>query len=46
MVYLLSEYRPWLAGRYVSCCWDMPEFLTKKDEIVQGNKLKIKLDDF
>lgn len=45
LVFLLSEKRDWLAGRYVSCEWDMAEFLSKKDEIIKNNKLKCKLDD-
>ena len=43
MVFLTQERREWLAGRYVNCKWDMPEFLAKKGEIVEGDKLKLKL---
>ncbi|RDW89735.1 putative NAD-P-binding protein [Coleophoma cylindrospora] len=43
MVFLTSEKRDWLAGRYISCNWDMPEFLSKKDEIVKGDKLKMRM---
>lgn len=43
IVFLASEKREWLRGRYVSCTWDMPEFLGKQEEILQGDKLKIKL---
>lgn len=43
LLWLVNERREWLAGRYVSCGWDMEEFLSKKDEIVQGDKLKHKL---
>ena len=43
MVFLVSERREWLRGRYVSCTWDMPEFLGKQEEIVREDKLKIKL---
>lgn len=43
IVFLASEKREWLRGRYISCTWDMPEFLEKQEEIVQGDKLKIKL---
>jgi hypothetical protein len=43
MVFLTQEKRTWLAGRYVSCNWYMPEFLSKEDEIVKGDKLKIRL---
>jgi len=45
IVFLISQKRDWLAGRYISCCWDMPEFMGKKDEVVKGDKLKIRLQD-
>ena len=44
MVFLTSEKREWLGGRYLAATWDMEELLAKKDEIVQGDKLKVKLD--
>ncbi|KAI4261503.1 MAG: hypothetical protein L6R42_003298 [Xanthoria sp. 1 TBL-2021] len=43
IVYLASEKREWLRGRYISCTWDMTEFLQKREEIVSGDKLKLKL---
>lgn len=43
IVFLSSEKTEWLRGRYVSCTWDMPEFLGMQEEIVQEDKLKIKL---
>ena len=43
MVFLTSEKREWLRGRYVSCTWDMTELLGKREEIVNGDKLKVKL---
>ncbi|KAL8805458.1 MAG: hypothetical protein Q9223_000902 [Gallowayella weberi] len=43
IVYLVSEKREWLRGRYISCTWDMTEFLQKREEIVSGDKLKLKL---
>nr|ANM86575.1 putative oxidoreductase [Cladonia uncialis subsp. uncialis]AUW31358.1 putative oxidoreductase [Cladonia uncialis subsp. uncialis] len=43
MVFLTQEKRDWLAGRYLSCKWDMPEFLARQDEIVKGDKLKMRL---
>ena len=42
-MYLASEKRDWLAGRYISSTWDMKELMAKKDEIVDGDKLKAKL---
>ncbi|KAI4249498.1 MAG: hypothetical protein LQ352_005611 [Teloschistes flavicans] len=43
MVFLASEKREWLRGRYISCTWDMTEFLQKREEIISGDKLKVKL---
>lgn len=43
IVYLTQEKQDWLAGRYVSCTWDMPEFFAKKEEIVKGDKLKVRM---
>ncbi|KAI9797677.1 MAG: hypothetical protein M1833_005338 [Piccolia ochrophora] len=43
IAFLTKERREWLAGRYISCQWDMDEFLAKKDEIVQDDKLKVRL---
>lgn len=43
LVYLTSEKRDWLAGRYINATWDLPELMAKKDEIVKGDKLKVKL---
>ncbi|KAF8927046.1 hypothetical protein BGZ47_002364 [Haplosporangium gracile] len=40
----LTQHRPlWLSGRYVSVCWDLPELMAKKDEIVEGDKLKMRI---
>ena len=43
IVFLSAEKRDWLAGRYVSCNWDLEEFMRKKEDIVQGDLLKVKL---
>ena len=43
IAWLSAERRPWLGGRYISCPWDMEELLKRKDEIVQGNKLKVSI---
>lgn len=43
LLWLIKERRDWLAARYISCNWDMEEFLAKKEEIVKGDKLKPKL---
>ena len=43
IVWLASERREWLGGRYVSCPWDMKELLNRKDEIIDGDKLKMRI---
>ena len=44
VVWLTSQKREWLGGRYVNVTWDMPQLEEKKEAIVKGNKLKVKLD--
>lgn len=43
IAWLASERREWLGGRYVDCPWDMEELMSKKDEIVGGDKLKMRM---
>lgn len=43
LVFLTQERRDWLAGRYVSATWDMTELMSRKDEIVNDNKLKVRM---
>ncbi|KAL1881333.1 hypothetical protein Daus18300_001186 [Diaporthe australafricana] len=43
IVYLTAEKRQWLSGRYINCTWDMPELLAQEDDIVKGDKLKVRL---
>ncbi|KAI1777746.1 NAD(P)-binding protein [Hypoxylon cercidicola] len=42
-VWLTSERRPWLSGRFINTNWDMEELEAKKDEIVKGDLLKFRL---
>lgn len=42
-VWLTAGQKTWLAGRYVSAHWDVDILESKKDEIVDGDKLKLKL---
>ncbi|KAL2205788.1 NAD(P)-binding protein [Sarocladium strictum] len=42
--WLAANRKEWLAGRYVSCPWDMEELLAKKDEIVEKDLLKMRMD--
>lgn len=44
VVWLTAAKRDWLAGRYVNVTWDMEQLEEKKDAIVKGDKLKVKLD--
>ena len=43
IVYLTQKKQDWLAGRYLSCTWDMPEFFAKKDDIVKRDILKFRM---
>lgn len=44
IVWLTAERREWIKGRYVSCSWDMQEFLGKRTAIEDGDLLKVRLD--
>jgi NAD(P)-dependent dehydrogenase (short-subunit alcohol dehydrogenase family) len=43
VVFLTQQKREWLRGRYVSCNWNMPELLAMQDEIVEKDKLKMRM---
>lgn len=43
IVWLTAEARTWLGGRYVAATWDVDVLNKMKDEIVSGDKLKVKL---
>ncbi|KAJ9611194.1 hypothetical protein H2200_004377 [Cladophialophora chaetospira] len=43
IAFLTQTRREWLAGRYLSCTWDMQELLRMEDEIVNDDKLKVRL---
>jgi NAD(P)-dependent dehydrogenase (short-subunit alcohol dehydrogenase family) len=43
IAWLAGERREWLGGRYVSCPWDMEELMGRKDKIVEGDKLKLRM---
>lgn len=43
LVYLTSEKRDWLGGRYVNVTWDLPELMGKAEEIVTRDMLKVRL---
>jgi NAD(P)-dependent dehydrogenase (short-subunit alcohol dehydrogenase family) len=42
-VWLTKERRGWLAGRYVSCNWDVEELEAKNDSILKGELLKVRM---
>ncbi|KAF3038981.1 hypothetical protein E8E12_003199 [Didymella heteroderae] len=42
-VWLTAEPRKWLGGRYVAAPWDVEALTKRKDEIMEGDKLKVKL---
>lgn len=43
VAWLSAERREWLGGRYVSVNWDMEELESRKEEVVQGDKLKMRM---
>ncbi|KAF2098596.1 oxidoreductase-like protein [Rhizodiscina lignyota] len=43
VTWLTQERRDWLAGRYLSCTWDMEEILRRKEDIERGDLLKVRL---
>jgi NAD(P)-dependent dehydrogenase (short-subunit alcohol dehydrogenase family) len=43
IAWLAAERREWLAVRYVSCQWDMEQLMKKKDEIIENDKLKMRM---
>ncbi|KAL5329365.1 hypothetical protein ACEPPN_002877 [Leptodophora sp. 'Broadleaf-Isolate-01'] len=43
VVWLTKGGRTWLAGRYVAATWDVDELEAKRDEIVKGEKLKVRM---
>tara|TARA_R110002060_G_scaffold41190_3_gene52667 strand:+ start:439 stop:1392 length:954 start_codon:yes stop_codon:yes gene_type:complete len=44
IAWLAAERKEWLGGRYVSCPWDMEELMEKKDEIVEIDQLKVRME--
>ncbi|KAK9244007.1 hypothetical protein V1506DRAFT_477467 [Lipomyces tetrasporus] len=43
LVFLTSEKRAWVGGRYINVTWDMPQLAAKQQEIVNEDKLKLTL---
>ena len=42
-MYLTQSRRDWLAGRYVSVTWDMPELFAMREKIVEKDLLRVRL---
>ncbi|KAH7411580.1 oxidoreductase-like protein [Phaeosphaeria sp. MPI-PUGE-AT-0046c] len=42
-MWLGAERREWLGGRYISAAWDMEELERRKDDILNGDLLKVRL---
>lgn len=43
VVWLTAAQRNWLAGRYLSATWDVEKLDSMREEIVAGDKLRLKL---
>ena len=43
LIWLTREKKGWLSGRYVSVNWDVDELEGMKEEIVKGDKLKMRM---
>lgn len=43
LLWLVKERREWLSGRYLSADWDVEELEGKKDAIVKGDQLKMRM---
>jgi hypothetical protein len=42
-VWLTAGARTWLAGRYLAVTWDVEKLESMKEEIVSGDKLKVRM---
>lgn len=43
LLWLVKERREWLSGRYLSANWDVEELESKKNAIVNGDQLKMRM---
>lgn len=43
MVYLASQQRKWLAGRYVNVTWDLPELMSMQADMEGTDRLKVRM---
>ncbi|KAI1078961.1 NAD(P)-binding protein [Whalleya microplaca] len=44
IAFLTSQRQDWLAGRYLSAMWDMVEVFSKKEEIIEKDLLKMRMN--
>ncbi|KAI0203490.1 NAD(P)-binding protein [Astrocystis sublimbata] len=44
IAFLTSERQEWLAGRYLTVMWDMDEFFAKKQDIIDRDLLKMRMN--
>lgn len=44
VVWLTRERREWLQDRYISATWDMEQFASRRDEVVERNLLRFHMD--
>ena len=43
LVWITKGQRSWLSGRYLSATWDVDELEARQEEIVRGDKLKMRM---
>jgi hypothetical protein len=43
LVWITKGQRSWLSGRYLSATWDVGELEERKEEIANGDKLKMRM---
>lgn len=43
LVWLTKDRKEWLSGRLMVVNWDVDELEAKKEEVVKGDKLKVRL---
>lgn len=43
LLWLVKERREWLSGRYLSANWDVDDLESRKDAIVSGDQLKMRM---
>lgn len=44
LVWVTKEHRPWLGGRYVAANWDVGQLEEKKEEIIEKDLFKMRVE--